>query len=218
MIVQIYETQDAAEAARLAEAGVDHIGVLVGHGDFPREIPPERARGIVAAAGSARTVALTLSADLDEIARVVEATDPDILHLGMPLEDVAPGDVQILKKQFPGVGIMRTIPVTDEGSVALAMTYEGIADYLLLDTQIQGQQAIGATGRTHDWNLSRRIVEAVGIPVVLAGGLGPDNVVEAIGAVRPFGVDSKTRTDHDGGPFKDLEKVAAFAQSAKAAG
>ena len=57
-----------------------------------------------------------------------------------------------------------------------------VADWLLLDTQEPDAPVIGATGKTHDWALSRAIVEAVEIPVVLAGGLGPDNVVEAIRA------------------------------------
>jgi phosphoribosylanthranilate isomerase len=63
---------------------------------------------------------------------------------------------------------------------------------------------------THDWSISRMIVESVRTPVILAGGLGPDNVKEAIWSVRPAGVDSKTRTDREGTHSKDLGKVEAF--------
>jgi len=66
-------------------------------------------------------------------------------------------------------------------------------------------------------NISRQIVEAVRTPVVLAGGLGPDNVVDAILAVKPAGVDSKTRTDLGDSHTKDLGKVAAFNKAAKGA-
>jgi phosphoribosylanthranilate isomerase len=77
--------------------------------------------------------------------------------------------------------------------------------------------AHGALGVTHDWSISRRIVDLVRVPVVLAGGLGPDNVAEAIRAVRPAGVDSKTRTDRDGSHTKDLERVRRFHEAARAA-
>lgn len=71
-------------------------------------------------------------------------------------------------------------------------------------------------GETHDWGLSKKIVESVFIPVILAGGLGPDNVAEAISKVKPFGVDSKTKTDKDDGSGKDIEKVREFVKIVKA--
>jgi len=90
-----------------------------------------------------------------------------------------------------------------------------VADFLLLDSYDPGTQQFGALGRVHDWSLSRRIVDDVGIPVILAGGLGPENVAAAIAAVRPAGVDSKTRTDRLDGSGKDLAKVQAFVAAAK---
>jgi phosphoribosylanthranilate isomerase len=74
---------------------------------------------------------------------------------------------------------------------------------------------IGALGIPHDWSISRRIVELVRTPVILAGGLGPDNVADAIRAVRPAGVDSKTKTDQDGSHAKDLERVRRFHETAR---
>src|SRR4051794_16628385 len=72
-----------------------------------------------------------------------------------------------------------------------------------------------AQGVTHDWSISRTIVETVRTPVILAGGLGPDNVEEAIRSVQPAGVDSKTKTDREGTHSKDLAKVEAFYRAAK---
>jgi phosphoribosylanthranilate isomerase len=87
---------------------------------------------------------------------------------------------------------------------------------LLLDSHRPGDIQIGALGTTHDWELDRKIVEAVSIPVIIAGGLGPDNVAEAIRTVRPAGVDSKTQTDReDGSHAKDLDKVRRFVNRAK---
>jgi phosphoribosylanthranilate isomerase len=112
--------------------------------------------------------------------------------------------------------VMRSIPVVGEESLSLAKSYDGIADILLLDSHKPGDKQIGALGITHCWELDRQIVEAVTIPVIMAGGLGPDNVVEAIKAVRPAGVDSKTKTDKmDGSHNKDLEKSKKFAEAAK---
>jgi phosphoribosylanthranilate isomerase len=112
---------------------------------------------------------------------------------------------------------MRSVPVSGEDSVAMARSYEGIADLLLLDSYRPGDRQIGALGVAHDWKISRRIVEAVRIPVILAGGLGPDNVAEAIRMVRPAGVDSKTMTDLKGSNAKDIARVRRFHELALAA-
>ena len=111
---------------------------------------------------------------------------------------------------------MRSIPVVDQSSIALARSYDGVADWLLLDSYESGDRQIGALGVTHSWDLDRRIVESVRIPAIIAGGLGPENVQEAIRVARPAGVDSKTKTDkNDGTHTKDLQKVSAFVSAAR---
>jgi phosphoribosylanthranilate isomerase len=105
---------------------------------------------------------------------------------------------------------MRSIPVSGPDSIEIAKTYEEIADFLLLDSHRQDDRQIGALGITHDWTISRRIVQSLRTPVILAGGLGPDNVAEAIRTVQPAGVDSKTKTDRDGSHAKDIERVRRF--------
>jgi phosphoribosylanthranilate isomerase len=107
--------------------------------------------------------------------------------------------------------------VFGEESVAIARSYIGVADFLLLDSYRSTDRQIGALGVTHDWSISRRIVDLVRVPVFLAGGLGPDNVAEAIRRVRPAGVDSKTKTDRDGSHAKDLKRVRMFHEAARAA-
>ena len=216
MIVQIYEVTSPAEARALWTMGVDHIGVLVGDGSFPREQTIEKAREIFAAipAGS-KTSALSLSHDVDLIARISAALLPDILHLGAAPEYVSPAQLQALKSEFPKVSLMRSIPVVDESSIALARSYDGIADWLLLDSYESGDRQIGALGVTHSWELDRRIIESVRIPAIIAGGLGPENVQNSIRVARPAGVDSKTKTDRsDGTHTKDLQKVSAFVTAA----
>ena len=110
--------------------------------------------------------------------------------------------------------MMRSVPVTSQESIATAQSYEGVADMILLDSYQALDNQIGALGVTHDWSISRRIVETVRIPVILAGGLGPDNVRDAIRLVRPAGVDSKTKTDCHGSHAKDIELVRRFREAA----
>lgn len=110
---------------------------------------------------------------------------------------------------------MRSVPVVDEASIAIACSYDGIADFLLLDSHRASDRQIGALGITHDWTISRRIVELVRTPVRLAGGLGPDNLADAIQAVRPAGVDSKTKTDRNGSHRKDLDRGRRFHEAAR---
>lgn len=216
MLVQIFEVQTPEEAAALARLGIDHIGVLVGDGAFPRELSIVQTKAIFAAVpADKKRVALSLSANLDEVARIVEETRPNIVQLQAEIDDFSVAMTTALKMRFSEISIIRAVPVVDEASIESAASYRGVADFLLLDSYDLGKRQFGALGRTHDWNLSRRIVEEIGIPVILAGGLGPENVAAAIAAVRPAGVDSKTKTDRPDGSGKDLAKVEAFVAAAK---
>jgi phosphoribosylanthranilate isomerase len=216
VIVQIYEVSTPEEAVALEALGVDHIGVLVGRGAFPRELPATSARAIFRALRPAtKRLALSLSDRLEEVASVVADTMPDIIQVGAAVELLSVERMRELKASFPDVLLMRAIPVIGEESLVLAKQYAHVADFLLLDSYAPGDKQIGALGRTHDWRISRRIAEAVNTPIILAGGLGPENVAAAIRAVRPHGVDSKTGTDCADGSGKDREKVRAFVTAAK---
>jgi len=161
--------------------------------------------------------ALFLTSDISLIEEWARKLQPAIVHLGAAPELLGPGDAASLKRKLPGMLLMRSIPVVDEASITIAHRYEGIADFLLLDSHRETDRQIGALGVIHDWTISRRIVEAVKTPVILAGGLGPENVEDAIRAVRPAGVDSKTKTDQDGSHQKDLDRVRRFEKAAWAA-
>ena len=217
MIVQIYEITTPAEARALGEMGVDHIGVLVGNGSFSREQTIQKASEIFAAVPAGlKTSALSLSDNVDLIVRITTALMPDILHLGAAPQHLSAVQVRTLKTAFPQVALMRSIPVVDESSIALAHSYDGIADWLLLDSYESGDRQIGALGVTHSWELDRHIIENVRTPVIIAGGLGAENVQDAIRIARPAGVDSKTKTDkNDGTHTKDLQKVSAFVTAAR---
>ncbi len=217
-LVQIYEVRSPKEAAALAGLGVDHIGVLVGKGNFPREQSYSRTRQIFAGVpATAKKLSLSLAYDIQQLAEVVKQTRPDILHLGTRPDTLPPGTIRKLKEAFPDVQMMRTIPVRNATDIALARHYEGIADFLLLDTWKSGAPEIGACGVAHDWSISRAIVERVTMPVILVGGIGPENAFDAVRTVHPAGVDSKTKTDLPDGSAKDLNKVLAMIQAVQQA-
>lgn len=217
MLTQIYEISSPREAAAVSALGIDHVGVLVGDGRFPREQPLASAAKIAAAiVPPAKFCALFLTADVSLIEAWTRQLRPAVLHLGAAGDLLSPVQVGVLKQRLPDCQIMRSVAVADEASLDTALSYDRIADYLLLDSYRASDRQIGALGVTHDWSISRRIVEAVRMPVVLAGGLGPDNVADAIRAVGPAGVDSKTRTDQDGSHAKDLHRVRRFHETAVA--
>ncbi len=221
MIVQLYTMQSPEEALACAAAGAQHIGLTPPQG-LPGELPSlEAMRDIVDAVGDgARCVALTVDMDPTRIIAMVEVVRPAILHLCPLAEDSSPGQVAALRARLPGIPIMQAVSVTGPESVAVARAYAEVVDFLILDTQAPEIPGIGASGKTHDWTVSRAIVHSVRIPVILAGGLSPENVRDAITAVGPWGVDSLTHTNRplDGGGFrKDMDRVAAFVAAARGA-
>lgn len=219
MKVQIYTMQTPDEAIAAARFGVDHIGVTPSDRGLPGEIDNATARAIFEALpAGVKKVALSVDSDLDAIEAMVRAVQPDILHLCGLRGAVPPDAVRALRARLPGVEIMQAISVGGPQALDDARSYHAVADYLLLDTQAPHIGGIGASGVTHDWSLSRAIVAESPIPVILAGGLSPENVADAIRAVRPWGVDSLTHTNQPlpGGGFrKDLARVRAFVAAAK---
>ena len=218
MLTQIYEVSNPGDAAAISSIGIDHVGVLVGAGEFPREQTIEAAEKIAAAIRPpSKFSALFLTHNTSHIEVWVRKLRAHIVHLGAASDLLLPSEVARLKDNFPSALIMRSVPVSGEESIELAKIYDGIADFLLLDSYRPLDRQIGALGTTHDWSISRRIVELVRVPVILAGGLGPENVANAMRRVRPAGVDSKTKTDRQGSHAKDLDRVRRFHQAARAA-
>lgn len=219
MKIQFYSITTVDDALAAIDAGADLLGLVVdAHGLVPEEIPPARARAILAAIeGRALGIALSMSADADAICRMAEEVRPHAVHLAaarIDSEELA----RVRARLGTDVRIMVAIPVTDERAVTAAREQAQFADYLLLDSKSQSDPFTGATGNTHDWSVSRRIVEEVAVPAVLAGGLSPENVGAAIAAVRPWGVDSMTHTNMPTDRTrKDPQRMRAFVRAARAA-
>src|SRR5262245_15699034 len=127
MLVQIYEISSAQEAAALSDMGVEHIGVLVGDGSFPRELSVLSAFEIAASVRPpSKLCALLLSSDIPLLARVVRQLQPSIVHLGAAPELLGPEQVLALKGAVGSLPVMRSVPVTGLESIEIARSYEGI--------------------------------------------------------------------------------------------
>ena len=217
--IQIYTMQTVEEALAVAALGVDHVGVTPADLGLPGEVALARAAEICdAVKGAATSVALSVDADLNTIERMVRIVEPDILHLCGTPGAVGPEAVADLRRALPGVAIMQAIAVTGPEAIDVARSYEPVVDYLILDSVDAEIPGVGAAGVVHDWEVSASILTAVDVPVILAGGLSPENVVDAIAAVTPWGVDSLTFTNQpsdDGGFRKDLDRVGQFVAAAR---
>lgn len=221
MKTQIYTMQTIEEAQAVVALGVEHIGITPSNLGLPGEVDFATARAIVEAVGdTAVTVALSVESNLDAIETMVKAVRPDILHLCGLENTLLPDAVQALRERLPNLPIMQAISVAGPEAIEVALAYQDVADYLILDTQAPDIAGIGASGKTHDWNISRELVRQVRIPVILAGGLSPENVAEAIRVVQPWGVDSLTHTNAQlpsGGFCKDLDRIRQFVMAAQGA-
>ncbi len=187
--IKICCIQNKDEIDMALAAGVDAVGLVSAMPSGPGVINDEIIEQLALyAKGQIETFLLTSSTAADEIISQYRAWRPDTLQL---VDAVDSGAYRQLRAELPGVRLVQVIHVRGESALDEARLYAGMADALLLDSGNPGLKVktLGGTGKTHNWQISRRIVESVKVPVFLAGGLNPANVKEAIQTVRPHGVD-----------------------------
>ena len=226
MIVQIYSLTHPEDVRMLVEMGVDHIGLAPAGQGLRSELGHEECRALFdLLPPQVLGAALTVRTDLDAIVTMAEAVNPAIVHICSATDALGVEEQRQLRSLLPrDMKLMKAIevggPETADQALAAAERFAPVSDYLLLDTDDPDITGIGAAGRVHDWDVSARIVETVGatVPVILAGGLSPDNVGEAIRHVRPAGVDSFTWTNTAADSRrKDPGRVRGFVEEARRA-
>jgi len=219
VLVQIYGVTTPEDAALVNSLRPDHVGVVLDEGIGTWDlVDHDTMRAILAELTDVSVVALSLSTSHRRIVETVAAVSPAVLHLARAVGSLDADSLAALRAEITPVKLMVTIPVLGPEAVDVASALDPVSDFLLLDTAHPQTGVVGATGFVHDWSISQAIVDAVDTPVILAGGLGPDNVDEAIRAVRPYGVDSETRTSRsDDRRRKDPEKLRLFIERARAA-
>ncbi len=248
IIVQIYEIQDPFEAEKLVEIGVDRIGsVLISETDW--KVPGVRDTIRWVRSSPAKSSLIPLFNTLDPVLHTLEFHQPDIVHFCESLVDdkdvwgYCRRLIQLqkdVKKRFPQIEIMRSIPIAQPGknnsvpTLEFSRWFEPVSDFFLTDTILTNESGtdvdsqpvrgfVGITGRRCSWKTAADLVESCRIPVILAGGVSPDNVAEGIGRVHPAGVDSCTRTnawDKKGVSIrfrKDLQKVEKLVKAVREA-
>ncbi len=203
------------EAELAMAAGADILG-LVGHmPSGPGIITDDVAAEIAAAAPSyIETFLLTSETTADDIITHHKRVNSTAIQM---VDELAEGSYADIKSMLPEVKLVQVIHVLDEHSITQAQKAAQQVDALLLDSGNPNLaiKELGGTGRTHDWLLSRQIVETVDVPVYLAGGLNAANVKAAINHVKPYGLDlcSSVRTDEQLDQTKLTEFVQVVEQS-----
>ena len=191
------------DALAAAEAGADAIGLVFA--ESPRRVTQaEAARVLAVLPPLVRAVALFVNEPAERVLGVCR-------HLGIGTVQLH-GDEppEIARELAAELSVIKAFRVRDQGDLA------GVADYpaaaYLLDSRVAGRR--GGTGVAFDWRLAAQV--ATPKPIILAGGLTPENVAEAIGQARPYGVDTSSGVEAAPGT-KDAARVRAFVAAAKAA-
>lgn len=243
-IIQIYEIQTPEEAKQLIDIGVDNIGsVLTSESKWKNSRIKDTIELVKKSNSKSSLIPLFNKPEI--IFNTIEYYQPDIIHFCEILADqsgINPDcqrfiDLQKqVKSRYPELKITRSIPIAQTGkgrlvpSLEAAKMFEPVSDYFLTDTLILPESEnteksqpetgfVGITGITCDWDIAEKLVQTSSIPVILAGGINPENAMQGLSKTKAWGIDSCTgtnKTDNYGKPVrfqKDMEKVRQMLNS-----
>jgi phosphoribosylanthranilate isomerase len=181
--------------------GADAVGFVVDVPSSPRNLSTTAAQRLVARVpSSVLSVLVAVPPDLTSVVRACQAVHPDVAQI----HGAADLDYRALRTALSPTKLVRAVHVDRTGPLP---RFPPTFDAFLVDTYVEG--SFGGTGRTHDWRLSRTLRQRCPKPFILAGGLTPENVEEAVRVVQPYAVDvSSGVEDATGG--KDPGKVRRF--------
>lgn len=213
-LIQIAGVIDAAEAQMLQQCGVHYLGFPLRLPVHREDLTEEKAAAIIKSlAPAVFGVLITYLDEAGEIAAFCHALGARIVQLH---GDIQRAELKRLKTLDPNLTVIKSLVVglrDDQALEAMVSELSPFVDAFITDTFDPKTGASGATGKTHDWRVSRCLVELADRPVILAGGLTPENVKRAILEVRPAGVDSHTGVEDSSGR-KNREKVQKFLSEA----
>ncbi len=221
-LIQVAGAHDLTEALEIHAAGAHCLGLPLRLPVHTPDLTEQEAAGLIAALPAAlQPVCITYEAELQALSTLCVRLGCTVVqfHADPPPEQGA-ALLSALKAARPELYIIKSLIVRQEDDIldALVRTariYSSSADAFITDSFDPATGACGATGRTHPWEISRRLVRALDKPLILAGGLRPDNVRQAILEVRPAGVDAHTGLEGPDGR-KDPNLLKAFVREANA--
>ena len=207
MKIKICGIKTEYDLAAAINSGADAVGFITDVPvDSPRKITlAEASRLISKVPLFVTTVLVIMPENAHQAVRMIQAARPVAvqIHNALPLSE-------LVKIKETGVKLIKTIQVCRDSRADMLIKqikqFSGVADAILLDTALDGKT--GGTGVPHNWEVSSKVVLNAGIPVILAGGLKPENVGDAVKCVRPYAVDTASGVETDG--KKDQKKVMDF--------
>ncbi|WP_212747226.1 phosphoribosylanthranilate isomerase [Streptomyces montanus] len=216
-LVQVAGIIDAAEAEMITGEGADWIGFALrlpsGKDDIAEQDAAVIIKGLEAPHAGVLISYLTDAEEISEFCRLLGVVAVQ-LH-----GDVETGQLRRLKEIRPDLFVLKSLVVKEDNAEELLKLVDDTHPYVdmyITDTFDPRTGAKGATGLTHDWNVSAELVRRSPKPLMMAGGLNPENVADAIRAVRPAAVDAHSGLEGPDGR-KDRAKVARFVAEARRA-
>jgi phosphoribosylanthranilate isomerase len=191
-------------------AGADAVGFLVGVPSSPRNLTLERAERLVKQVPVfVDSVVVTVPDSIDSLVEIYDRLRPTAIQI----HGEKPSEASVIREKICGARLIKTVYMKTGNVLAAVIEDSKFFDAILLDSFTSGQY--GGTGMVHDWKLSRQIKQTIEpTPLILAGGLKPENVKEAILTVQPYAVDVASGVELRPA-VKDPEKVLAFIENAK---
>jgi len=192
--------------------GADAVGFVVGVPSSLRNLTVEKAKKLIKLVPLfVKSVLVVVLCGEVEVLNLYESLKPDIIQI----HGEKPFDAVFFKEKLPSATLVRAVRLKSEDSLSVALQESRFFGAVPADSSFP--KKCGGTGLTRDWCISKRVRESIyPKPLILAGGLNPENVQEAVKTVKPYAVDVSTGVELKPG-FKNLEKVAAFITNAKAA-
>ncbi|MEM1515700.1 MAG: phosphoribosylanthranilate isomerase [Thermoproteota archaeon] len=192
-------------------AGADFVGFVVDVHTSPRNITIEEADELIKIApSSVIKVVVTVFRNMERLLEIYDRLRPDFMQVHAP-----PEKFEQIRKIAERVPIIKAVNISSDLPLEEILREASIFKAILVDSHVPGKY--GGTGVIHNWNISRRIRDLIyPSPLILAGGLKPENVCEAILAVRPFAVDVSSGVELRPG-IKDKQKIISFIKEVKKA-
>ncbi|WP_055478621.1 phosphoribosylanthranilate isomerase [Sphaerimonospora mesophila] len=216
-IIQVAGVIDQAEADLICEEGADWLGFALRLPLKNEDLSEKDAAAIIKAIQPAhRGVVITYLTDAEEIKQFCQELGVTAIQLH---GDVTPGELRTLRRIAPDLYVLKSLVVKQDNLDELTEIVDQAAEWVdmfITDSFNPATGAKGATGLLHDWSISAELVRLSPRPLMLAGGLNPDNVAAAIAEIRPAAVDAHTGLENTTGR-KDRMKVRKFVEEARKA-